>query len=71
MSFSVTPNIASIQKKTRTVMRDGPAETSDVPFRILQKSASGTFPGVIKTTGEAGGMLHAFKAMMPAARHGL
>jgi hypothetical protein len=25
----------------------------------------------IKTTGLAGGMHHAFKAMMPAARHGL
>lgn len=24
----------------------------------------------IKTTGLAGGMLHAFKAMVPAARHG-
>ena len=26
---------------------------------------------IIKTTGLAGGMHHAFKAMMPAARHGL
>ena len=25
----------------------------------------------IKTTGLAGGMHHAFKAMLPAARHGL
>ena len=25
----------------------------------------------IKTTGLAGGMLHAFKAIVPAARHGL
>jgi hypothetical protein len=27
--------------------------------------------GKIKTTGLAGGMHHAFKAIMPAARHGL
>ena len=27
-------------------------------------------PSEIKTTGLAGGMLHAFKAILPAARHG-
>ena len=38
------------------------------PPRELEKSI---VTDIIKTTGLAGGMHHAFKAIMPAARHGL
>ena len=36
-----------------------------------QIKTTGLAGGVVHTTGLAGGMHHAFKAMEPAARHGL